>query len=58
MINIIPSCVYIEHTARPKAVDKKINILYLSILDELEILNGHLLVLNNTFNVKFEPIFE
>jgi len=58
MINIIPSCVHIDNTARPQAVDKKTNPLYWLLLDELEKLNHHPVVLNTSFNVKGEPIIE
>jgi len=58
MIDVISSCVHVDNTARPQSVNKSINPIYWNLLDELEKLNKHLVVLNTSFNVNGEPIVE
>ena len=58
MIKEIPSCVHIDKTARPQSVSKEVNSIYWELLDELEKLSGHPIVLNTSFNVKGEPIVQ
>ncbi len=58
MISKIPSCVHIDNTARPQAVSRKSNLKYWKLLDFLEKIQNHPLVLNTSFNIKGEPIVE
>ena len=58
LIKKIPSCVHIDNTARPQAVSKKSNLKYWKLLDHLEKIQKHPVVLNTSFNVKGEPIVE
>lgn len=57
-VSSIPSCVHIDHTARPQLVKQESNPIYYELLDHLERLTGHGIVLNTSFNVKGEPVVE
>lgn len=56
--SVIPSCVHIDQTARPQLVTPESNPIYYDLLDNLEKLTGHGIVLNTSFNVKGEPVVE
>ncbi len=58
ILGSIPSCVHIDNTARPQAVSKTTNFNYWKLLDYLEKIQKHPVVLNTSFNVKGEPIVE
>ena len=57
-VSVIPSCVHVDKTARPQLVTAESNPLYYDLLDHLEKLTGHGIVLNTSFNVKGEPVVE
>ena len=55
-LNIIPSCIHVDGTARPQTVEKEVNNLYWSLLDEFEKITGHPIIVNTSFNIQGEPI--
>jgi carbamoyltransferase len=50
-----PSCVHTDGTARVQRVDKTVQPLFWSLLDEFERLTGLGLLINTSFNVQGEP---
>jgi carbamoyltransferase len=52
----LPSCVHIDGTVRPQTVKKNTYPLYWQLLDELEAITGHPIVVNTSFNIQGEPI--
>lgn len=51
----IPSCVHIDGTARVQKVEKQVNPLLWSVLDEFEKITGYGILINTSFNVQGEP---
>ena len=54
----ICSTVHVDNTARVQTVNKKTDPLYHSLIESLEKLNGHPVVLNTSFNIRGQPIVE
>ncbi len=56
MKNAIAGVVHADGTARIQTVDKNIQALYHNMLKQLEVLSGHPVVVNTSFNTNNEPI--
>jgi carbamoyltransferase len=52
----IPAVVHVDGSARLQTLEKDVNPLYWSLLEEFEKVKGVPVVLNTSFNVKGEPI--
>jgi carbamoyltransferase len=52
----LPSCIHVDGTVRPQTVNKDINPLYWSVMNEFEKITGQSIIVNTSFNVQGEPI--
>lgn len=53
---VLPSCVHVDGTVRPQTVNKDVNPLYWSVMNEFEKITGQSIIVNTSFNVQGEPI--
>jgi carbamoyltransferase len=54
--NVIPSVTHVDGSARPQTVEKEINPLYWSLIDEFGKRTGVPVVMNTSFNLRGEAI--
>jgi carbamoyltransferase len=52
----IPAVVHVDGTARPQTVTRRVNPLYVDILEAFEAATGLPVLINTSFNVHEEPI--
>jgi len=55
-LNVLPSCIHVDGTVRPQTVNKDVNPLYWSVMNEFEKITGQSIIVNTSFNVQGEPI--
>lgn len=55
-LDVLPSCIHVDGTVRPQTVNKDVNPLYWSVMNEFEKLTGQSIIVNTSFNVQGEPI--
>ena len=55
-LDVLPSCIHVDGTVRPQTVNKDINPLYWSVMNEFEKITGQSIIVNTSFNVQGEPI--
>ena len=55
-IEVMPSIVHVDGTSRIQTVNKKVNPLYHSLLDEFRKITDVSVLLNTSYNLSWEPI--
>lgn len=55
---LIPAAVHVDNTTRPQLVEKEVNSIYWTLINEFKKLSGVGALLNTSFNVDEEPIVE
>ena len=51
-----PSCVHVDGTARPQAVDKNHNPRYWNLIQAFKKITGFGIIINTSFNIQGEPV--